>query len=488
MPLQDKYERLPVEQIRVARDTRQRREVDTSGLIDSIKTHGVMQPVVVELRPDGEIWLVAGERRLASSIQLGLPDIPVRFSSDLSPTEREILELEENVKRSDLSWQEIVKTTERIHNLYLAQDSDWDAGDTAEACSINVSIVYRYLKVAKFMEDENISSAGTVNEAQNIILRRQRRKEGDALEELLSGFDEEEPEVPQPELALFPEQGQPKTLVLADGAEEQLIAPAQTFDRSAQIQAKVAPLPVLSEPILCADFVSWAEDYSGPKFNLIHCDFPYGVNLFSANGLRTGLQRSQMGQDQGETYDDSAETYQQLVVSLCTHLDKLLSISGHVMFWFSNKYEIEKWTRETFARLAPRVEWNRFPLIWVKSDNAGIAASPNYQPRHVYEACLVGSTGKRQIAKLKSDAYSAPTDKSIHVSAKPEVMLKHFMEMFVDENTNMLDPTCGSGTSLRAAEALGAKSVLGLEIDGRMVDMALRGLRNERLKRKMAGG
>jgi DNA modification methylase len=37
--------------------------------------------------------------------------------------------------------------------------------------------------------------------------------------------------------------------------------------------------------------------------------------------------------------------------------------------------------------------------------------------------------------------------------------------MFVDENTVMLDPTCGSGTALRAADFHKAKFVLGVEID-----------------------
>jgi DNA modification methylase len=44
--------------------------------------------------------------------------------------------------------------------------------------------------------------------------------------------------------------------------------------------------------------------------------------------------------------------------------------------------------------------------------------------------------------------------------------------MFVDEYTEMLDPTCGSGTALRAAEALGARRVVGIEIDKEFVDRA----------------
>jgi DNA modification methylase len=42
-------------------------------------------------------------------------------------------------------------------------------------------------------------------------------------------------------------------------------------------------------------------------------------------------------------------------------------------------------------------------------------------------------------------------------------MLEHFFRMLVDENTRLLDPTCGSGSALRAARSLGAKDYLGIE-------------------------
>jgi DNA modification methylase len=44
--------------------------------------------------------------------------------------------------------------------------------------------------------------------------------------------------------------------------------------------------------------------------------------------------------------------------------------------------------------------------------------------------------------------------------------------MFVDENTIMLDPTCGSGSAVRAAEALGAPRILGIELDPEFTDRA----------------
>jgi predicted RNA methylase len=51
------------------------------------------------------------------------------------------------------------------------------------------------------------------------------------------------------------------------------------------------------------------------------------------------------------------------------------------------------------------------------------------------------------------------------MSEKPVPMLKHFMEMTVDEYSRVLDPTAGSANALKAATALGAPTVLGLERD-----------------------
>ena len=56
--------------------------------------------------------------------------------------------------------------------------------------------------------------------------------------------------------------------------------------------------------------------------------------------------------------------------------------------------------------------------------------------------------------------------------------------MFVDSNTRLLDPTCGGGSALRVAEALGAEHVLGLEINDEYVANARRALQHFRIHQK----
>jgi ParB family chromosome partitioning protein len=56
-----------------------RREFDETKLEElasSIKSHGLLQPVVIRVRPDGAYELIAGERRLRASLLAGLDEIP----------------------------------------------------------------------------------------------------------------------------------------------------------------------------------------------------------------------------------------------------------------------------------------------------------------------------------------------------------------------------------------------------------------------------
>jgi len=87
-------------------NTRQpRKHIDAdgiSGLADSVRAQGVMQPVVVRPAERGGYELIAGERRWRAARAAGLATIPalVRESDD---RESLVLALVENVAREDLS-------------------------------------------------------------------------------------------------------------------------------------------------------------------------------------------------------------------------------------------------------------------------------------------------------------------------------------------------------------------------------------------------
>jgi ParB family chromosome partitioning protein len=70
-------------------------------LVDSIRQHGIIQPLVVRAI-DGRYELIAGERRWRAAQQIGLSQVPVIVRS---ASDRDVLELSliENLQRADLS-------------------------------------------------------------------------------------------------------------------------------------------------------------------------------------------------------------------------------------------------------------------------------------------------------------------------------------------------------------------------------------------------
>jgi hypothetical protein len=143
--------------------------------------------------------------------------------------------------------------------------------------------------------------------------------------------------------------------------------------------------------------------------------------------------------------------------------DRLLAPSCHLMVWFS---------MPNYARLREYFERGDFfvnpvPLIWYKSDKIGILPDHNRRPRQVYETCLLVTRGDRMLVKALPNVSDAPAKKrwADHISEKPSLALLPFFRMLVDNSTRMLDPTCGSGSSLSCAATLGAAFIRGWELD-----------------------
>ena len=86
-------------------------------LAESIRVHGILEPLLVRPVPDNRYELVAGERRYRAAKEIGLQEVPVviRELSDLQAVE---LALIENLQREDLNP---VEETEGILALLSAK-------------------------------------------------------------------------------------------------------------------------------------------------------------------------------------------------------------------------------------------------------------------------------------------------------------------------------------------------------------------------------
>ena len=121
---------IPVEQI--APNPRQPRSNFDSdgleGLADSIREHGILQPLVVSSGDEaGQYILIAGERRLMAARQVGLDLVPV-ILREASDQERLELALIENLQRTDLgpldeaqAYQQLVEEFDLSHEEIAAR-------------------------------------------------------------------------------------------------------------------------------------------------------------------------------------------------------------------------------------------------------------------------------------------------------------------------------------------------------------------------------
>jgi ParB family chromosome partitioning protein len=98
-------------------------EEELRELVESIKRHGILQPVLVRRKSEDRYELIAGERRFRAAALAQLPAVPavIRKSSDEEST---ILSLIENIQRSNLNPVEEAKAYRQlIDKLGVTQEA-----------------------------------------------------------------------------------------------------------------------------------------------------------------------------------------------------------------------------------------------------------------------------------------------------------------------------------------------------------------------------
>lgn len=420
-------------------DDRQRKDLgDITTLAQSFSAIGQITPIVVE--PDGDTYrLIAGERRLTAAKKLGWFEIEAITRADLSDRERVLIELEENVRRKQLTWQEEVKAVQTFVTL-----SKEPQAMAAKSLVMSPQTLSHMLTLADNLDRfPELKDCPTWTSAYAQVTIKLKRLTDAALEDIFE-------DIVSGDLNTAP----PEDLIL----DSEPTSPAST-PKLSQLYADPEPAKPKEAPAFQAlegDFALWAKEYTGRRFNLLHCDFPYGLNMGSAN-----LQNSSARWDVTDgRYDDTPELFDRLTRAFFDNQDNFIADTAHCVFWLAAK---------NYGRLASRFAhygWTvcDVPLIWHKSDNAGIAPDVRRWPRRTYEIAVFASRGDRKILKVKAASIAGPTTKDYHLSEKPTPVVTHFLEMLVDETTEIFDPTAGSGTALRAAKALGAKRGLGLDV------------------------
>jgi ParB/RepB/Spo0J family partition protein len=99
---------------------------DDAQLVQSVREHGVIQPIGVLALPDGHYQLIFGERRWRASLAAGRETIPaliMNANGAINAEQQAVIALIENLQRADLTPDEICEGVERLHDL---TGYDWE--------------------------------------------------------------------------------------------------------------------------------------------------------------------------------------------------------------------------------------------------------------------------------------------------------------------------------------------------------------------------
>jgi ParB/RepB/Spo0J family partition protein len=167
------YGHLSVSSITIPED-RQRTDLPAiPELAESIRNRGLIHAPVVTR----EHVLVSGRRRMAAIAQLGWTHVTVQWADTLDPKELRAIELEENIKRVDLSWQDRSRAIKDYDDLRRSEDPTWTQEKTGEALGLDQGNVSRHIAIAAEIAKGNqqVIEAPKFSVASNMLKRKAER-------------------------------------------------------------------------------------------------------------------------------------------------------------------------------------------------------------------------------------------------------------------------------------------------------------------------
>ena len=431
----------------VIRPDRQRQEFDPQALQDlvaSIETMGVLHPPV--LRSEAGEWvLVAGERRIKAMSQIWelggsfrcdneeVPEGHIPFSNlgELSLLDAEEAELDENLKRKDLTWQEHAAAVARLHKLRGAQRVE--TNKTAPAA-------------------EQVPAQTYADTALELLGKSDGGYQDQVRKEILVSKHLDNPAVAKAKSA-------DEAFKILKKQEES----AKNVELARTVGASFnADLHTLLN-INCLEFMATCAD--GPeekKFDVILTDPPYGMGadqFGDAGGKLAGIEHR---------YDDSPEAWRDLM-GLWTDLSYRVAKAQAHAYVFC---DIDMF--HELKAMMQKAGWYVFRTPFINHKmNSGRVPLPDQGPRRQYEIILYAIKGKKQTTHIYPDVISTSADENFsHGAQKPVALYQNLLQRSVRPGDRVLDTFAGSGTIFEAANGFKC-SATGTELNPEYYGMCL---------------
>lgn len=410
MPLPDQLA-LPLEAI----DVGDRARKDYKGveeLAASIKDNGLIHPIAVHAEGD-RYRLIAGGRRFRAHELNESEQIMCRiYYGEMTDLHLRSIELEENIQREDLSWQEKAFLEREIHRLQVSIHGE---------------------KVSKKVDAPGHSMADT---AKLLGVSRGKISQDVSLADAMETF----PEAPWDKCKSANDAKKLKRRMETVIQNDVLAAAAQKSIGSGDKR-----LAVLADAYIVGDFFANVAKMPNEYYDFVEMDPPYGIDL------QTQKSKRGLGAEGLLQYNEiPAQEYMKFLAKAFTECYRVLKPNGYIVCWFGPDpwFEIIAGLMESAGFKVPRI-----PGLWVKP--SGQTNSPTTRLASCYEMFFYGAKGSPQLAKpgMKNVFAYDPVspDKKRHPTERPVPMIKSVLETFTKPNSKVLVPFAGSGATLIAA-------------------------------------
>lgn len=423
----------------VIKENRQRQEFDPEALQElknSIEDNQLLHPIV--LRREKFNWvLVSGERRLRAIQEIFFMGgsfvysgetfraqdelIPFTDLGELTYLEAEEAELDENLKRRDLTWQEHAAAVSRLHKLRQAQVDaarvTHQSGESRPAPHTIADTAYelhgrsdgsyqnevrKELIVSQHLNNPVIAKAKNADEAYKLLKRDEEQKKNIALAERVG--------------ASF------------SADNHQLLH------------------------INCLEFMSNPEHHG--QYDVILTDPPYGMGADSfgdGGGKLDGIEHH---------YDDSFPAWLTLMTQWTKLAFQIAKPQAHAYVFcdIDNFHMLRDLMREA--------GWYVFrtPLI-VHKVNSGRVPLPDQGPRRQYETILYAIKGKKPVTHIYPDVITSTADENMsHGAQKPVNLYQNLLSRSVRAGDRVIDTFAGTGPIFPAAQSFLCEAT-GLEMN-----------------------
>ena len=429
---------------RISIGRRQRKRIEASPLNDleeSIRQRGLIHPPTYR-EIDGEtdtVWqLIVGERRTTAMKNLHargvqfyhdgvlVPKdvIPIlTLHSTLTRADLKQVEFDENKIREPLPWQDEAEALAEIHRLRQEENPSQSRLATAQqlieekVVETNTSAhalaqrIQRATAISENLSNPTIAKARNETEAYNLLLKSEEEK------------------------------------INATIAQRRLAATAGIPSIDIRQGDCTLVLPTLDAGMA----------------DLILADPPFGIGA-DTGGFR---QRSV----HHHNYSDTPEIALSVATTIITEGFRVAKPVANL--WLFTDIDMFYVLRD----LCRQAGWTPFrtPVIWRKSASEGMAPWQGKGPRRTYELLLYATKGQRGLHTSPVDILDfsrVSRSERIHAAEKPVDLLRAIIECSTLPGDFVLDPCCGSGSTLVAAR-LARRTGLGIEIDDTFYNTAM---------------